>query len=861
MRSLYIKFICFLPFTVSSHLAVCQQIIIPLENKTNDWQTVTSEDSLYVSGDHGNVGGAGIFIDSPASWYDSLGMSFNTEQEMVDYHFADIPIDKYLKAKAGEPVNLSVQFKLRDKSLDNITPYIDTQGGVGYPNNTGVIYGTTTQENVNSWYPSKNLSVGLTGVSFEPCTGCAFNDGFQIVNYSTTITFPFGRIKNWAIFQFYVIQKNGNNIPEAFQYMVIVPFVVEGTMNTISAESPVPIMGTFKEPAIPQLILHNPPGDMSSVTFETNQQTCREIRETLTTSTSNSANLAVTLGIAGQAGLIVTTAFEISTTISAGVSTGETQVSTTGRQNCLTVLNSLSTQPGLPANQGSIYMGYSSDIAYGLFPQVSIVPGSPATVVEDSAIIFGQVLNSATPFYYTKADILGDIQKQQHIADTTQLPQLKYEALSQKGIWEQVLEKDSLNAINPANEVLVQPFTINGNQGPNTSSTTLSLSTSDSYEVSHFLDINVGASFIINVGGSGVSGGYQFKTNKTMGQTVSNSSNTATTVSYNIQDHNAGDSFRVKIVKDPTYGTPIFLLDSANSKTSCPYEGGYQRDQPNLKIFANPSSDTTITDISLGTAGRFYAQVCNNSNEARSYGLGFVNQTATGNLLIKSNSNTGTVNPSIGITQFGTISNVPAGGCAVGTFEISMARDPADAAAPMSYENIEFVSYAECEPQIKSSVFASVNWTLPPPPTGVSASPTELCAPAQVTLLANCPPTTTPRWYISPTGGFPFAEGTSVQVTPTGSVIYYIGCETSNYARDRVATPPVLFANYAPTLNLISDFSANSLQIAANILTATNKVNSPANVKYKAGNSLTFEPGFEAKDGSVFQAEIGGCPE
>ena len=48
-------------------------------------------------------------------------------------------------------------------------------------------------------------------------------------------------------------------------------------------------------------------------------------------------------------------------------------------------------------------------------------------------------------------------------------------------------------------------------------------------------------------------------------------------------------------------------------------------------------------------------------------------------------------------------------------------------------------------------------------------------------------------------------------------------------------------------------------QQATQIITATNKVLSPANTIYKAGNAILLNAGFQANASSVFKAEIGGC--
>lgn len=65
------------------------------------------------------------------------------------------------------------------------------------------------------------------------------------------------------------------------------------------------------------------------------------------------------------------------------------------------------------------------------------------------------------------------------------------------------------------------------------------------------------------------------------------------------------------------------------------------------------------------------------------------------------------------------------------------------------------------------------------------------------------------------------------------------------------------------SLNLVSptnDISGGtSTKQASQIITATNKILSTANVIYKAGNSILLNAGFQAGANSVFKAEIGGC--
>jgi hypothetical protein len=352
----------------------------------------------------------------------------------------------------------------------------------------------------------------------------------------------------------------------------------------------------------------------------------------------------------------------------------------------------------------------------------------------------------------------------------------------------------------------------------------------------------------VNIGGSGFSGGYNLRTSKSYGQTNSTTSSNTQTITMNLQDNDVGDLLNIKIYRDPMFGTPIFKLQTGSSKTSCPYEGGYQRDQPRLGIFGSSQNSITIPNVTLGTPATFQIKLCNDSNESRTYDLGFVSQSNSNDLLISAAGSSG--------SQFGSFT-VPANSCRIQNYDVNIARR--FPTSDINFSNLELELFPSCEPSIKSSIFANVSFAAPPPATGVATDKTEACLGTPVTLSANCPVSTTPTWYTVSSGGFPVAVGASVTVNPSTNTTYYVGCETVDYKRDRIATKLVLVGSPSSVLNLTSNLTTSSLQMANTVITATNKIFSPASVIYNAGNSLTLSPGFEAKTGSNFLARIGNC--
>ena len=348
--------------------------------------------------------------------------------------------------------------------------------------------------------------------------------------------------------------------------------------------------------------------------------------------------------------------------------------------------------------------------------------------------------------------------------------------------------------------------------------------------------------------GSGFSGGYNLRTTKSYGQTNASTNSNTTTMALHLEDDDSGDLLNINIYRDPMFGTPLFKLQSG-SRSSCPYEGGYQRDQPRIEIVGTAQNNITIPNVTLGTPATFQIKLCNNNTtEARSYNLGFVTQSNSSDLLISAAGSSG--------SQFGTFS-VPANSCRVENYDVNIARRFPTSA--VNFSNLELELFPACESSIKSSIFANVSFAAPPPPTNVIADKTEVCTGTAVTLTASCPVSTTSTWYTLAVGGFPVAIGSSVTVNPTVNTTYHVGCETVNYVRDRVPTKMVLVGPPSTVLNLTSNFTTNSLQIANTTITANNKIFSPASVTFKAGNSLTFNPGFEARVGTNFMARIGGC--
>ncbi len=674
--------------------------------------------------------------------------------------------------------------------------------------------------------------------------------GFQRKStFSKTYTFPVGRTRGWIVLGF---KEKSSTVYNQNQYgnLIILPFVVEGpTVSQVDS------VGVTTQPQIPTMIIHNPPGDNSSTTITNTGTQCRSFDEKLSVSESKEFAGAYKLGYKGSVGFIVALELETYVEFSASGTEGSFETKYNSKEHCVTVSESLTAlSNGKGAQNNDLFVGYGIDLAYGFSRRVSIENGQ---VSVDTGIVYRPLLETKKDFFLTKQGILEDIASKQIIVDDSlnyTVPE-RANAQYQINVWRQVLDKNDANI---AAAALQTGTPINFSGGSSQSyNTTVAYNSSQSIEVEHYVDTQFGIETGVYFGGSGFKVGAKFTTNKTFGQTQTKTGGQVSDVSVTRYDDDSGDFFDVRIVEDPVYGTPIFILDSAASRTSCPYEGGVQRDKPKLEINGSALPNITVSNISLGNAGNFKVKVCNNSVETRDYSLGFVNESIMNDVFISSSASTGSSPFGDNITKLGLITGIPPnGGCKTTVYDVNVARRFAN--SPMSYENIEFVAFAECEPEIRSSIFATINFATPPPPTNVGASAKEICAGTAIQLTGNCP-IGVPTWYDDPTGGLELGTGATLSVTPAANTNYYLGCVANFYNRDRVGTGEIFVTTPFPTLNLTSDLSFNALQIANSTLTATNKIYDPARVKYKAGNSLTFNPGFEATGGSTFEAEIGGC--
>jgi hypothetical protein len=730
--------------------------------------------SLKVTSSGGSVAGNNAYY----------GLTYNGTNDIIQAAnngwigntFNAIGPGQRFKATAGKPVTIDIEFDLNligPHYQASVTNYEQLSGGIG--------------KNEQNYAYDAYISIPFTEFINSPRT----------YKYRGTYTFTNARSEAWIVFGFEILYDNN-----LWQFTTVLPFIVDGVKEP---NVPLVVNGSgqpriITQPELPITVLHAPPGDQSFTKFEINKTSCQSSENRITQDLANSGNGSIKLGYKGSAafGLIDIEAF---VEFTASGTEGNSNVKIKNTETCVSSTTGFGATPG---SGEDVFLCEGLDFNYGVYDVLTI--GPPATNYSTSVskgLAMVPVDGSKRLNLFTRSNIVNEIELRRLDTLNTSLPlKQRIDAKNQLNVWKQLI---TINDANVANATIPNPdyglINLNGGAPYLDRTTSVSTNQTTSIIVDHYVEANAGLQAVVNIGGSGFSAGYNLRTSKSYGQTNSTTSSNTQTMTMHLEDKNAGDLLRVNIYRDPMFGTPLFKLQSG-SKTSCPFEGGYQRDQPKLSILGTTKSDTTISNISLGTAGNFKVKVCNdNATETRTYSMGFIAQTNASDLQISAAGSSGVPVPGTTITKFGSFSVNPLT-CRVEDYDVNISRKFPTSA--MSFSNLEFQLYSECETGIKKSIFANINFAGPPPPSNVSVSSTSVCQGSPVILSATCAATTTPTWYTVAVGGFPVGTGTTLSVTPTAaSTTYYIGCETVNYQRDRVPTSAVV-VKPIPTIQTFS---------------------------------------------------------
>jgi hypothetical protein len=352
---------------------------------------------------------------------------------------------------------------------------------------------------------------------------------------------------------------------------------------------------------------------------------------------------------------------------------------------------------------GDVFVGYGTDLALGVYEYLRIDSNLCAAVL-DTGLIYAPIDGTLRQFAKTKSGIETNIADLEAVvADSLNLDaRTVNDAQNQIDVWNQVLTMNLDNVNNPDNEPIGLSIDLDAN-ATQYSEESIKIIETNTIQYEHYTNVNLGVSAKVEVAGSGFEGGYEYKGSKRFGETQNQTDEEAKLIKYTLSDDDPGDLFKIELVRDPMYGTPIFRTEPGTS-SSCPYQAGYQRDQP-LLTFADDSQVQTVSNIPIGGTGTFQIKICNDSDEDRTY-------------FLKGNSNTnldGAIIEGFGNNLFNTNDQgiefylVPAHDCLdAATLSIKQANTNI-----LDYEDIEIYLNVDCQPAtapITSSIFLSAHF-------------------------------------------------------------------------------------------------------------------------------------------------------
>jgi hypothetical protein len=377
------------------------------------------------------------------------------------------------------------------------------------------------------------------------------------------------------------------------------------------------LQGYFNAPALPYFILRDPPGGQSFASMSTGSTTCSGFSQSATTGQEEEDYVKAKIGIEGSIGWIIDIPFEIFAEF--GVSTTATQSETSELEyeTCFETSSEFTSSPdGTPDD---MFLGSAIRYAYGAMTTITRTDCN--TVVKDAKFA-SEAVSVLSSYHFTESHIKSTLipQLTQQIAALTPGTQAYNDKVNQLDVWNQALAlNDSIKEEAPF--AVTRAFS-GGGAGQTYSQTT---TTSKKRNIEYTVALEEGLSFDFGAyfGGNGVGLGSSIKMRNEYGSSQGSSNENTNSMSYHLEDGDVWDSHTVNVHKDEVFGSYVFFLDSANSRTSCKYEGGYQLDQPSLSVGSPGNTSMSLTEVPIGTAANFPLVVCNNSDTTRTYYLKF----------------------------------------------------------------------------------------------------------------------------------------------------------------------------------------------------------------------------------------------
>ena len=462
--------------------------------------------------------------------------------------------------------------------------------------------------------------------------------------------------------------------------------VVDSTVPRIFVDGYKPNTGTFTttSPQVPLVILHAPPGDQSSSTWEQSKTT--ETAISFTRETGVSAGLSAEVKIsAGETVFVGAGIGAFSGTIeSAGVwasASGSLLASTKWARSNESILSntttvSYSTEPG----GGDVFVGAAINLNYAVANIVEL-KGCAINTREDFVV---DPAGYATTYTYSEGQIKDVVMPtlRDMAANAPTIEQKKkYE--NQVSVWQQTLDNNNRNK---ANAAFVMNRSFDGNAGPITQTTSSSATSSNSIS----FDLDIEAELAISVGFE--LGPVEASLTRSIGFTMNYGSSSTftntkeTTISYTLDDDDGGDYYSVDIKRDKVYNTPVFNMVAGTS--SCPPEEIAQnRDLCVLDVAPMVNGLPNKVQRNIATNGEAIYQLklknFSESRETRTYSLEFDHSSNPDGAIVT----IGGV-PTVGALTY----EIPYLGTQIVT--VSVKKNPASTV--YSYEGLKFILSDGC---------------------------------------------------------------------------------------------------------------------------------------------------------------------
>ncbi len=511
---------------------------------------------------------------------------------------------------------------------------------------------------------------------------------YRLNTVNSTNNLPFGTSS--MLSRFYFEERNFNNGNDISNVVLQFPCVVSGIV-----EDQVKALGYTTEPMVPYLVLHDPPGDGSTSSFGATKTICRDFENSYTVDQSTDVHAAVKIGVAGSIGFIATVDYEFSVEFSGGATNGELIVKTSANSNCISTTEGFETSALDPVGEGGsdVFIGFGYDLDYGKYQVIEFDHDSCKMDKLEKMIysLRGSGQDAFRRFVLTEGGIQKNITDLAQTVVTSSDERTRANAQYQINAWERVLAANESVIANASVKIGDQLLIDGGGQSSNWSEE-ITVSQTNTLQTEHYLVGTAGMETVLEIGGSGGSFGFNYTNEKRYGASVTDSESDAKVVSYNLSDGDSDDIFYVDVFRDDRYGTPLFRLTNGTN-TSCPYEGGYQKDQPLLKLDGQ-SGDHILMENVPGEIATILLDMCNLSNVSRTYLVALGGQNP-GGATVRLGGNTISANP-YPIT-------VGPNTCAE-DYVLTVQRNPGINA----YPNLQIDMYPECDGNISSSITASV---------------------------------------------------------------------------------------------------------------------------------------------------------